>query len=271
MRNYICTTCGHQFAESEEPPDRCPICEDERQYVNPQGQSWTTLDELAREHRNMWRSLEPGLTGIGTEPKFGIGQRALLVQASKGNILWDCVSLIDDPTIEALASLGGISGLAMSHPHLVGSMVEWSRAFGNVPIFVHADLEPWIQRTDPVIEFWEEEDLVLEAGLSLHRCGGHFDGSTVLLWPEGADGQGVLLTGDTMYVTPDRRHVSFMYSFPNFIPLAAPAVDRIVERVMSLRFDRMYGHFFDLDIKADAKSVVQRSAERYKRAIGLNA
>src|SRR3990172_10890815 len=117
---------------------------------------------------------------------------------------------------------------------------------------------------------WEGEDLVLEAGLSLHRCGGHFDGSTVLLWPEGADGQGVLLTGDTMYVTPDRRHVSFMYSFPNFIPLGAPAVDRIVERVMSLRFDRMYGHFFDLDIKADAKSVVQRSAERNKRAIGLN-
>jgi glyoxylase-like metal-dependent hydrolase (beta-lactamase superfamily II) len=270
MRNYICTTCGHQFAESEEPPDRCPICEDDRQYVNPRGQSWTTLDELAREHHNIWRPLESGLTGIGTEPKFAIGQRALLVQASNGNILWDCVSLLDDPTIEAVASLGGISGLAMSHPHLVGSMVEWSRAFGNVPIFLHADLAPWIQRPDSVIEFWEGENLELEAGLTLHRCGGHFEGSTVLLWPEGADGRGVLLTGDTLYVTPDRKHVSFMYSYPNFIPLPARAVDRIVERVMSLRFDRMYGHFFDLDIEADAKRVVQGSAERYKRAIGAD-
>jgi hypothetical protein len=76
------------------------------------------------------------------------------------------------------------------------------------------------------------------------------------------------LAGDTMYVTPDRKHVSFMYSFPNFIPLPALIVDRIVERVLSLRFDRIYGHFFDLEIEADARRVVQRSAERYKRAIG---
>ncbi len=102
----------------------------------------------------------------------------------------------------------------------------------------------------------------------LHRCGGHFDGSTMLLWPGGADGRGVLLSGDTMYVAPDRRHVSFMYSYPNFIPLPAVAVDQIVEVVRSLKFDRIYGHFFDLEIESDAKQVVERSADRYKRAIG---
>jgi hypothetical protein len=269
MINFICITCGHQFVESEEHPDRCPICEDDRQYVNPRGQSWTTLDELAAEHHNVMMPLETGLTGIGTEPKFAIGQRALLVQTSKGNVLWDCISLIDDATIEAVADLGGISSLAVSHPHLVGSMVEWSRAFDNAPIYLHADHKPWVQRPDPVIEFWEGEILELKQGLTLYRCGGHFEGSSVLSWPDGADGQGVLLSGDTMYVTPDRKHVSFMYSFPNYIPLPAPAVDRIVETVMSLRFDRIYGHFFDLEIDADAKQVVQRSAERYKRAIGV--
>jgi glyoxylase-like metal-dependent hydrolase (beta-lactamase superfamily II) len=268
MHNFICTTCGHQFAGSHAPPDRCPICEDDRQFVNPRGQSWTTLDELALEHHNVFRHLETGLTGIGTEPRFAIGQRALLVQASNGNVLWDCVSLIDDATIEAVENLGGISSLAISHPHLVGSMVEWSRAFGNARIFLHADHKPWIQRSDPAIEFWDGETLELEEGLTLRRCGGHFEGSTVLLWPEGADGKGALLTGDTMYVTPDRKHVSFMYSFPNYIPLPAPIVDRIVERVLSLEFDRIYGHFFDLEIGADAKHVIQRSAERYKRAIG---
>ena len=271
MHNYICITCGHQFVESREPPDRCPICEDDRQFVNPRGQSWTTLDELAREHHNVLMPLEKGLTGIGTVPKFAIGQRALLVQASKGNVLWDCVSLIDDPTIEAVENLGGISSLAMSHPHLVGSMVEWSRAFGNAPIYLHADHRAWVQRSDPVIEFWDGETLELEEGLTLRRCGGHFEGSTVLLWPEGADGRGVLLTGDTMYVTPDRKHVSFMYSYPNFIPLPAPIVDRIVDKVLSLRFDRIYGHFFDLEIEAHAKQLVQRSAERYKRAIGARS
>ena len=269
MKNYSCTTCGHQFAESKEPPRRCPICEDDRQFVNPQGQSWTTLDELARGHHNLVKSLETGLTGIGTEPKFAIGQRALLVQASKGNVLWDCVSLIDDATIKAIEVLGGISVLAMSHPHLFGSMVEWSRAFGDAPIYLHADHKPWVQRPDPVIEFWDGEFLELNEGVSLHRCGGHFEGSSVLLWPDGADGKGALLSGDTMYVAPDRKHISFMYSYPNFIPLPALTVDRIVNTVMPLRFDRIYGHFFGLEIEADAKRVVQRSVERYKRAIGF--
>ena len=268
MRNYICVTCGHQFAESDEPPHHCPICQDDRQFVNPRGQSWTTLDELAREHHNVLRPLESGLTGIGTEPKFAIGQRALLVQASEGNVLWDCVSLIDDSTIEAIENLGGISSLAMSHPHLFGSMVEWSRAFDDAPIHLHVDHRPWVQRSDPVIEFWEGETFQLKEGLTLHRCGGHFKGSTVLLWPEGADGRGALLSGDTIYVAPDRRHVSFMYSYPNFIPLPGTVVDKIVDRVMPLTFDRIYGHFSDLEIQADAKRVLQRSAERYKRAIG---
>lgn len=227
-----------------------------------------TLNQLARGHHNVFRPLEEGLTGIGTEPRFAIGQRALLVQAPGGNVLWDCVSLIDDATIDEVEKLGGISSLAMSHPHLFGSMVEWSHAFGNAPIHLHADHRPWIQRPDPVIQFWEGETLELNEGPVLHRCGGHFEGSTVLLWPEGAKGQGALLSGDTMYVAPDRKHVSFMYSYPNFIPLPATVVDRIVQVVMPLTFDRIYGHFFDLEIESDAKRVVQRSAERYKRAIG---
>ena len=84
MHSFICITCGHQFAESEEPPERCPICEDDRQFVNPRGQSWMTLNQLARGHHNVFRPLEEGLTGIGTEPRFAIGQRALLVQGFGG-------------------------------------------------------------------------------------------------------------------------------------------------------------------------------------------
>ena len=98
MPNYICVTCGNQYGVTEEAPLHCPICEDDRQYVNPEGQSWTTHEELAGEHHNIMNTLEPGLMEIRTEPKFAIGQRTLLVQASKGNVLWDCVSLIDDAT-----------------------------------------------------------------------------------------------------------------------------------------------------------------------------
>jgi hypothetical protein len=268
MPNYICVTCGNQHSATPEPPTRCRICEDERQYVNPGGQAWTTHAELKREHRNVWRSLEPELTEIGTEPKFAIGPRALLVQTPKGNVLWDCLSLIDEATIEAIRGLGGLDAMAMSHPHMFGSMVEWSNAFDNVPIYLHRDFERWVQRPDPVIRFWDGESHGLDQGLALHRCGGHFKGSTVLLWPEGAEGRGVMLSSDTLHVTADRRHVSFMYSYPNYIPLSAATVIGIADRVRPLKFDRIYSHFHNLEIQAGAKEAVERSAARYKKAIG---
>src|SRR5947209_16369021 len=99
MRAFICVTCGTGFAESQREPEHCPICEDERQYIGLGGQNWTTLDDLLSSHRNRFRDEEPGLQGIATSPGFGIGQRAFLVRTPGGNILWDCISLIDDETV----------------------------------------------------------------------------------------------------------------------------------------------------------------------------
>jgi hypothetical protein len=136
----ICLQCGVQY---DQPRDHCPICEDERQYVRWRGQAWTTLEELRGGYRNRIEQEGPGLWGIGTEPSFAIGQRALLVQASGRNVLWDCITLLDDETAAAVERLGGLAAIAISHPHFYGTMVEWSRAFGDAPIFVHApDLCP---------------------------------------------------------------------------------------------------------------------------------
>jgi len=123
-------------------------------------------------------------------------------------------------------------------------------------------------RPDPVIEFWNEETHRLDQGVTLYRCGGHYTGSTVLHWSEGAERLGVLLSSDTLFVARDLRHVSFMYSYPNYIPLSASVVDRIIEIVTPLKFDRIYGHFSGQVISTEAKTAVQRSAERYKKAIG---
>ena len=68
----------------------------------------------------------------------------------------------------------------------------------------------------------------------------------------------------------DRRHVSFMYSYPNYVPLPAGAVRRAVAAVEPFAFDRIYGFMFDLAIERDAKAAVARSAERYLRAIGAD-
>jgi hypothetical protein len=268
MPNFICTTCGTQYAECEQSPVACAICQDERQYVKVTGQQWITHDKLRLTNRNSLRFEEPGLIGIGIEPQFAIGQRALFVRTPKGNLLWDCLPLLDEAVVEAIKALGGISAIAISHPHYYASMVEWSRAFGGVPVYLHASDRQWVMRPDKAIVFWEGETKTVADGLTLIRCGGHFEGGTVLHWACGAEGRGALLTGDIIQVVADRKHVSFMYSYPNYIPLAASAVERIVKAVEPFEYDRMYGAFWDMVIEKDGTAAVMQSAERYLRAIG---
>jgi glyoxylase-like metal-dependent hydrolase (beta-lactamase superfamily II) len=266
MPSYICATCGVQHGETEAPPEHCPICQDERQYIGHNGQKWTTISELQTRHHNRVEQIDLHLTGIGTVPGFAIGQRALLVQTPNGNVLWDCISLLDDATLDVVRGLGGIAAIAVSHPHTVGSLVEWSHAFGNAPIYWHADNRQWVMRPDPAFVFWEGETCQLMDGMTLIRCGGHFEGSAVLHWPEGAEGGGALLTGDTMQVAQDRRYVSFMYSYPNMIPLNKHAIEQIVRAVEPYDFERIYGGWWDTHV-VDANSALKRSAERYIRAI----
>jgi hypothetical protein len=267
MPNFICTTCGTQYAESSQPPVTCLICEEPRQYVKKTGQQWTTLDKLRLTFRNSIKYKEPGLMGIGIEPHFAIGQRALFLRTPKANILWDCISLLDEAVVEAVQAMGGISAIAISHPHYYSSMVEWSRAFGQAPIYLHAADRQWVMRLDKAIVLWEGESRNLGDGLTLVRCGGHFEGGTVLHWEGGVAGKGVLLTGDIIQVVLDRRHVSFMYSYPNYIPLPAPTIERIVRAIEPFSFDRVYGAFWDMVIEEDGKEIVRKSAERYFRAI----
>jgi len=264
-RCHICVTCGVQFSPSAEAPQSCPICEDERQYVGWGGQRWTTLEELREKHHNQMRD-DMGLVGIGTEPSFAIGQRALVVRSPEGNLLWDCITVIDDATISALRDLGGIRAIAISHPHYYSSLVEWSRAF-DAPVFLHASDARWVMRTDLCIESWTGETKTLWDGMTLIRAGGHFKGGTVMHWPAGADGRGALLSGDILQVAQDRRWVSFMYSYPNYIPLPSTEIDRMVAAVEPFEFDRIYGAWWDRNVKSDGKNAVRRSAERYKRAL----
>jgi hypothetical protein len=266
MAHYICLTCGAQFAPSAAPPDACPICQDERQYIGAGGQQWITLPGLQSAHHNILKPVEADLIGISTHPEFAIGQRALLVQTPGGNVLWDCISLIDAPTIAALNALGGVQAIAISHPHFYSSMVEFAHAFA-APIYLHAADQEWVMRPDPAIRFWEGEALELWEEVTLIRAGGHFTGGTVLHWAAGAEGRGILLTSDILTVVSDRRYVSFMRSYPNLIPLPEKSVSGIVAAVEPYAFDRIYGGWWPKVIEEEAKTAVHRSAARYIAAI----
>jgi hypothetical protein len=224
------------------------------------GQQWTTLEDLRREHRNVLRD-EAGFTGIGTEPRFAIGQRALLVPWGGSNLLWDCVTLLDDDTAAAVEARGGLRAIAISHPHYYSAMVEWAHRFG-CPVLLHEADREWIMRPDDAIELWSGDTRELGDGLTLVRCGGHFAGGTVL---HRADG--TLLAGDIVQVIPDRSHVSFMYSYPLYIPLPEAEIRGILAALEPFEYERILGAWWGTVIPRDGRGIVERSAQRYISAI----
>jgi hypothetical protein len=268
METFLCATCGTLFPPSERAPESCPICEDERQWVPATGQAWTTPGHIERRHANAWRWHEPGLMSILTTPAFGIGQRAFLVRTAAGNILWDCLSLIDDATRELIDGLGGLVGIAISHPHYYTRMQDWSEAFGGVPIHLHAADREWIMRPSPGIRLWDGEILEIAPGATLLRLGGHFAGGTVLHWAGTADGAGALLSGDIVQVAADLHRVSFLWSYPNMMPLPEREVARIGEVLRRWDFDRIYGAFDGKNVPRDAGAIVARSVARYIELLG---
>jgi hypothetical protein len=268
MPAFICTACGMQYPPSTAPPPQCGVCEDERQFKPPAGQSWTTLERLGVTHLNGFRQHEPGLIGIGTQPSFAIGQRALLLCTPHGNVLWDCISLIDAATVTLINGLGGLSAIAISHPHFYTTVVEWSRAFGNAPVHLHGDDSAWVMRPDPCIKPWHGETLEILPGVTLIRGGGHFPGGTMLHWAAGAEGRGVVCAADIATVNLDRKSFTFMRSYPNQIPLSGKGVRAIAAALAPFQFDRVYSHFFERVLAADAKRILHESVERYVAAIG---
>ncbi|HWK23967.1 MAG TPA: hypothetical protein VNS08_13125 [Ureibacillus sp.] len=266
MNYFICDTCGIQYDQSLTEPSECKICTEERQFVSVSGQTWTTLERLvaSNDFNNNITFEEDGLYSIKTVPTFAIGQHAYIIQNKDFNVLWDCITYLDKETIAHINLLGGIQAIALSHPHYYSSQVEWAEAF-DAPIYIHEDDQEWITRPSDRIILWSGEELVLQEGLILHRVGGHFKGATVLEW-QNPNKVGTLFVGDIIRVVADHDWVTFMYSYPNFIPLPAATVKRMAHQMKSLHFERIFDAFHR-SIDQHANKRVQLSAERYIAAL----
>ena len=256
MEFPICVTCGVQYGA---PRTDCPICEDERQYVGWDGQRWTSLEELrAAGHRARIEDEGLGVVGIGTEPSIAIGQRALLLRTPAGNVLWDMITHIDTDLFREVHDLGGIDAIAISHPHYYGTMIEWAHAF-DAPVYIHEADRRWVARPDDAVVFWEGDTHEIADGVTLINAGVHFAGGQVLHWRDGR----ALFSGDILQVVNDRDWVSFMYSYPNFIPERPRTVRRALRLLEPYDFDRVYGAWWRKIVYTDGKDAVRRSADRY--------
>lgn len=263
---WICATCGTQHAPSATPPAACRICEDERQYVGWSGQQWTTMAELASRHR-LRLGDDDGVFGLAIAGGFAIPQRAVHLRTDAGNILWECLSLVTEEAVAALRARGGVDRIVISHPHFYSAMVEWSEALGGAEILLHEADRAWVLRGSGRVRFWSGTRLRLSDDVTLLNVGGHFPGSTALHWRAGPRPGGALFPGDAPQVAQDRRHVAFMYSYPNHIPMPPADVRRMRVLLEGLAFEDVYGYSWGRNILGGGRAAVDASFARYLRQV----
>jgi hypothetical protein len=173
MSMFICASCGTQYADSPVPPARCDVCRNETSLESSGRAPWTTLEQIRVQHTNVVQRLEPDLFSVRSIPTFLAGQRALLLRTPHGNILWDCITAIDEGAVRPIRALRGVAAIAMSHPRHFASVIEWSHAFGGVPVYVHATSRRWLMRPDAAVHYWDGAALtLLESAMLIHIGGG---------------------------------------------------------------------------------------------------
>ncbi|KAF2970430.1 hypothetical protein GQX73_g3108 [Xylaria multiplex] len=274
----VCKTCGTQFpTDDKHQVTTCFICDDPRQYVPPSGQSFVSLDVLRSSgHRNIFTPIAADperLIAINTQPKVAIGQRAILVRTPQGNVLWDCITLLDDETIVKIKELGGLKAIVISHPHYYSTHLEWARAF-DCPVYLSKEDRVWLAQQDASRQKLITENETQLLGTTILKLGGHFPGSLVMLF------EGRLLIADTFFATPSGlgnydadavgaprkkppgiSSFAFMWSYPNMIPLAPHALMHMWDILKKYEFSSTHGAFPGMDIVDTPTGMKQRVLE----------
>ncbi len=256
----VCATCGTHYAVNDSI-DICKICADDRQYIPDGGQVWTTHDQLLRNNSVRILRIHDKVYELQIKPTFAIGQRALLILSDQGNILWDCIPLLNEPVIDFIKAHGGLKAIAFSHPHYYSNMNEWADVF-DCPIYIHQSDEEWIVNKGKHVTLWKGDEKQLWDGIRIINIGGHFPGSSIL-HVSFLSKEGSVFCGDTIAIAPSKMHVAVMYSYPNRIPLPLKEMERIRKRLATIPFDILYGFYSDQNLHENVKQLVEKSLAKY--------
>ncbi|TLD25930.1 hypothetical protein E2P81_ATG09587 [Venturia nashicola] len=239
--------------------------QDPRQYVPPTGQAWTSLSKLRESgFKNVWKrdEVDEMIWFVTSEPKIGIGQRAIFIQTDEGNVLWDCVPYIDENFVQDVKSKGGLKAIVISHPHFYTTHLEYASAF-SCPVYVSSDDSEWLSRADltglrtPLVTRSTE----IIPGITAIKAGGHFPGSLLLHVKTSTGGNALMLADTIMTVPSGIYHIarpkgttsySFMWSYPNMIPLNPDDIAGIWSAIKPYKFVRTFGGFMGQDVRGDA-------------------
>ncbi|KIX04137.1 uncharacterized protein Z518_07691 [Rhinocladiella mackenziei CBS 650.93] len=255
----LCMGCGAQYDVSEQTgKDECRICDDPRQFIPEEGYSFTTLAKLKRsgKYKNVFEQCKynENVLEIWTEPKFGIGQRACLIQTPHGNVLWDLIAFLDQESVDKITKLGGLKFIIISHPHFYTTWADWSATF-KCPVYMTEVDSVWANRKDSssaTLKLLKDPYTELLPGLTAAICGGHFPGSMVLHSAVPNTPIPTLFVADTIFAVasshnpdPGKRKdtisYQFLWSIPNFIPLPPDTVMQIWKALKPFDFKATYG------------------------------
>ena len=225
------------------------------------GQIWIKPSDLLKNHSVKLNRLQDNLYELFINPMFAIGQRALLVLSKHGNILWDCIPMLDEMTIEFIKAKGGLKAIAFSHPHFYSNMNDWAEYF-NCPIYIHnKDVEHNMVKGKHVT-LWDGDEFPLWDEMKIMQIGGHFAGSSILHVPF-LSKEGSIICGDTLFLSPSKKHFSVVYSSPNRIPLPLAEITRIKKRFDNIPFDSFYGYIKTQNLHKDVKEILETSMAKY--------
>ncbi|MCW1806080.1 hydrolase [Brachybacterium squillarum] len=255
-----CATCGVEH-DPAHLPEVCAICADERQHLPSDGvQRWHDPADRAHSAAIEVVEREPGLHALRVVGGVGIGQEAKVIVTAHGTVMVEVPPAITDEAVAAVRALGPLRAIVPSHPHMFGLQSAWSAALDDAPVWVNRADAGWLALEPARLHLWEGEEEILP-GVRAVQLGGHFPGSSVVRW-SGADGAGVLLSGDTIAPNPDGRTVAFMRSYPNRVPLSGAVALRVARAAAAEPFERIHGNFAG-SVLRDARAAVLFSAERH--------
>ena len=215
MEHYICITCGTQFAETAGAARALPDLRGRAAVRRPRRAALDYAGETAARPPQRDHAGGAGADRIGTEPKFAIGQRALLVRTPRRQrALGLRHAARRRRPRRGPRARAGIGAIAISHPHYYSAMVEWSRAFGARRSTCTTPTASGCMRPDPASLLGGRDTAARRRADAdplrrpLRRRPGAALGGRCRR-------QGGLLTGDIIQVMQRPQRVSFMYSYPN--------------------------------------------------------